>query len=265
MYIVYFDETGDDGYPNYSSKAFLLTSLCLHHSVWKEEHEKIVLFRKSLKEKYNIPIKFELHTKALLTNKNPYKNLNLSEDERFNICLEFAQLIGSLSIQITNVCIDKTKINLQNIKRYRDILDAALTFNIQRIENTISRIDPGTRFLTITDEGRVSKMRATTRKIQKFNIIPSISGIGSYQQEIRLLIEDPLPKNSNESHFIQVCDFVSFCFYLYILKINGIDSWGARLSWLSDHHLSQIIDSLKPVLNIKASRDSAFGLVVYPK
>ena len=264
MYIVYFDETGDDGYPNYSSQVFVLTSLYLHHRVWKEEYEKIYAFRRALKEQYGIPVKFELHTRALLTNKKPYTSLNLSEESRFGIALELARLIGSLDLQLVNVCIDKTKITPANEGRYKDVLDAALTFNIQRIENTIRKVEPGTRVLTITDEGRVGKMRKTTRKIQKFNVIPSLLGSGTYQQEIQLLIEDPLPKNSKESHFIQICDFVSFCFYLRVLQDRRIP-WHGRLRWLQIEQLDQIIESLKPALNKKASRENDLGLVIYPK
>jgi hypothetical protein len=53
-----------------------------------------------------------------------------------------------------------------------DVLDKALSYSINRIEKDLS-ICQKNRFLIITDEGRVAKMRTTTRRMQKVNYIPS--------------------------------------------------------------------------------------------
>ena len=47
MHIAYYDEAGDDGYPNYSSKLFVLTSLYLHYTHWRKSFDAIWEFRKS--------------------------------------------------------------------------------------------------------------------------------------------------------------------------------------------------------------------------
>ncbi|EKD93850.1 MAG: hypothetical protein ACD_28C00039G0002 [uncultured bacterium] len=265
MYIVYFDETGDDGYPSFSSRLFVLTSIYLHHQNWKPIFEAFYDFRRAVKENWNIPIKIELHTKAFLLNKKPFRQLGLSEGDRLNLCRSFAKMISTLDMEIINVAVNKTMIDPQSPGRYKDILDVALTYNIQRVENTIKRIEPATKFITITDEGRVGKMQKTTRKIQKINFVPSLYGPTTYRNEIKMMIEDPLPKNSKESFFIQACDFVSFFVYLYLLKDKGIDKWHNRLSWLSMENVREILGLLKPVLNINASRDNDYGFVIYPK
>ncbi|MFQ5632874.1 MAG: DUF3800 domain-containing protein [bacterium] len=63
MYIAYYDESGDDGYPAYSSPLFVLTSVYLHHLNWKDIYADIYAFRKFLKEQYGVPVKYELHAK----------------------------------------------------------------------------------------------------------------------------------------------------------------------------------------------------------
>ena len=50
MYLAYFDESGDDGYPKYSSELFVLTSAYLHHQKWQEIYNSIKDFRKQLKQ-----------------------------------------------------------------------------------------------------------------------------------------------------------------------------------------------------------------------
>lgn len=63
MYISYFDESGDDGYPLTSSELFVLTSVYIHEMFWKTNHEKIKSGRRELKECYGLPVKMEFHTK----------------------------------------------------------------------------------------------------------------------------------------------------------------------------------------------------------
>ena len=189
----------------------------------------------------------------------------LTNNQRLELCLNIANCLKSLDIKCINIAIDRTKITINNQKIYKDILEISLKFNIQRIENDLRRINQENKFLIITDEGRIKKMRQITRKIQKINYVPSLYTKSSYRNEIKTLIEDPLPKNSAESYFIQVADFISYFVYLYILKTKRIDKWHNRLDWLSLDNIINIIEVIKPILNTKASKKDDYGIVIYPK
>lgn len=265
MYIAYFDETGDDGYPEFSSKVFVLTSCYIDHKRWQKNYQKLSKLKKELRDKYGLPIKIEIHTKKLLLNKNPYRHLELSNRKRLQICEDIAEFINELDIKSINVVIDKTKITKKREKSYKNILDVSLRFNIQRIENDLRKRDLENKFLIITDEGRMKKMRQTARKIQRINYVPSLFSKEGYRNEIRGLIEDPLPKNSNESYYIQVADFISFFLYLYVLKQKEIDKWHNRLNWLNLNNVVDIIEKITPILNTEASRKEKYGIVLYPK
>ena len=262
MYTAYFDETGDDGYPKYSSDIFVLTSVCVYYQNWKETFSALYKYKQYLKAKYNFPVKTEIHTKKILLNKKPYRSLNWTEQKRLAILNDLSIFFSSLDIKSINVCINKKKIARGNKKYYQNILDRALTFNIQRIENDIKGINPSSKFMIISDEGRISSMRKTARKIQKINFIPSKYSSNSYRQEIKLLIEDPLGKESKESYFIQIADFISFFAYL---KIIGKKHWHNRLNWFKITDVDKIINNLKPILNLNASKDNEYGFVIYPK
>ena len=184
MFIVYYDETGDDGYPKYSSPLFVLTALYLHYLNWKDTYQKIFQFRQHLKTTFGFPVKLEMHTKYFLLNKNPYRTLNFSDEDRILMIDRFCDLISQLEIKIVNVVINKRKIQHADYK----VLDRALTYSIQRIENDLSKIGPTKKFMIITDEGRVGKMRCTSRRIQKINFIPSKYSAIPYRQEIKALI-----------------------------------------------------------------------------
>jgi hypothetical protein len=167
MFISYFDESGDDGYPKFSSELFVLTSVYMHYSKWKQNFEKVHLFRKQLKLSSGLKVNEEFHTKEFITDKDPYHG-RFSPQVRRQVLFDFFNLLPSLDIKIINVVIDKT-----NIKRPAyDVLKNALTYNVQRIENDLNFFGDAGKFMMITDEGRLGKMRDTVRKITCVTFIP---------------------------------------------------------------------------------------------
>jgi len=263
VYISYFDESGDDGYPLYSSEIFILTSIYFHHSQWKENYDKILRLRKYLKTKYGIPIKQELHTKDFLLDKGFYHN-KFSPEIRKEILFLCCKFIKILKLKIINVCIDKTKIK----RPQYDVLNKALTYNVQRIENDMHYTSGDAKFLIITDEGRVSKMTKTTRAIQRINYIPSHFTTTNYRKEIVCLIEDPLPKNSTQSYYIQLSDMISYVVNLYVKQnvCNPKIEWAKRIrNVLGYGDEIALMNLLKPNINLKANKSNEFGVVCYPK
>ncbi len=69
-----------------------------------------------------------------------------------------------MDLTCINVIIDKNKIKKQDYK----ILENALKYNIQRIDNDSNR---KWNYLIITDKGRIAPMRKTTRAIRAYNPI----------------------------------------------------------------------------------------------
>ena len=261
MFIAYYDESGDDGFPQYSSPLFVLTAIYQHYQNWKDNYEMVRDLRMRLHKQYNLPIKLELHTKDFVLNKNPFRQFNFSDIQRAAILDEFCELVAAMNIKVVNVVIDKTKIKLAKY----DVLDTALTYSIQRIENDLTRVDPANKFLLITDEGRVGKMRGTTRRIQKINFVQSKFGTGTYRKEIKSLIEDPLPKPSKESYFIQLADLIAFIVYNYKLLELGAGTLHNRMPANVDlEKFKNWLDRLVPSLNLAASSE-AYGIVCYPK
>ncbi|HNR54201.1 MAG TPA: DUF3800 domain-containing protein [Flavobacteriales bacterium] len=262
MRIAYYDEAGDDGVPG-SSPVFVLGGMYMHYLHWQGNYDRIQRFRKHLKERYGFPVKLEIHSKELLLNKNPYRDFGITDEHRVAIIGECCDMIASLDARLLNIAIVKAHIRRADYP----VLDKAVTYSVQRIENDLRvKFQPNERFLIITDNGRVGKMRATTRRIQKINFIPSKFAEGSYRQEIRTLIEDPLPKDSKESHFIQLVDVVSNIVYLYVVATQGVGAFPNRMPKMVDHAMvHQWMDRLRPVLNIQASTADPYGVVMYPR
>lgn len=263
MRITYYDESGDDGFPLYSSPLFVLTGIYLHYMAWKGAYAAIRDFRSELRKRFGLPVKWEIHTSHLLLNKKPYDAMQLSVDERIRIIELCCELIASLDLKIVNVVIVKSRIQNPD---YR-VLDTALTYSVQRIENDLRpALHPENQFMIVTDSGRVGKMRKTTRKIQRYNPIPSKFGPTTYRREIQSLIEDPLPKDSKESYFIQLADLVAYVVYLYAVTETGVGTFAKRMPpEVTPERVKLWLETLKPSLNLEASQSDPYGIVFYPR
>lgn len=81
MKIAYYDEAGDDGNPG-SSPLFALTALYMHYLNWKDCQTAIYEFRRQLKDRFRIPIRMEMHARDFVLNKDPYRDLKISNENR---------------------------------------------------------------------------------------------------------------------------------------------------------------------------------------
>jgi len=155
--------------------------------------------------------------------------------------------------------IDKSSITARD---YR-ILENALTYNIQRIENDSQG---KWNFLLITDKGRIGPMRKTARAIRAYNPIQSQFG-GFINRPIKNMIEDVMEKDSQESYFIQICDFISYFVHLYYLTRYKKRELPNRVGCLiNKEFVGRVMATLSVhgIFNENASREK-YGLVIYPK
>lgn len=265
MFIAYFDESGDDGFPAFSSPLFVMTCLYMSSDSWKENYDKTTRLRRLLKNKFGFPIKIEMHAKKFIQDKGEYHG-QYPPATRRQILEHYFDLISQLEIKIINVVIDKQKAKDQGRATYH-VLDNAFTYSIQRLENDMSKNHGSARFMIITDEGRIWAMRKIARRIQRINYIPSRYGFTSYRREIENLIEDPLPKSSEESHFIQLADVVSYMITLYATQnLSAVKiPWGKRVRQVLNYGDEiNLLDKIANKLNTAASRKK-HGIVYYPK
>lgn len=254
--IAYFDESGDDGIKKYSSETFILTSIYMNDTDWENNFNKFKEMRKYLKSKYNLPIKEEFHTANFFTDKNPYRQYNWSSKQRKEILSIYASTISILNIKCINVIIDKNLIKNDDYP----ILTNALTYNIQRIEN-----DSDWKYIIISDKGRINIMRKTARAIRNFNPITS-HYTNYYNVPVKNLIEDILEKDSIDSYFIQISDFISYIVNLYYKYVYLKKELPNRIkSWLTIDNIKKLVEILSPVYNKKASNNNEYGFVIYPK
>ncbi len=260
-YIAYFDEAGDDGVTTSSSEFFVLTSLYMSTENWQSNFNSIRDCRRGLKDRFGLHISEEFHTKHLLSDKDPYRKYGWTPEQRQDIVKEMVVGISDLEAQAINVIIDKTHFKDQNYK----VLENALTYNIQRIDNDSRGL---WNFLIITDQGRVAPMRKTARAIRAYNPIPSRYSQEPINQPINNMIEDILEKDSQESYFIQACDLISYIVHLYYkchIKKQALPNRVGRT--IDEEFVCRSMATMRDrkLLNLKANSQNPYGLVIYPK
>lgn len=257
--LAYVDESGDDGLAkNYSSPIFVLTTTYMKDIDWDNNYEQIKKYRLYLKDNFGFSVIEEFHTADFFTDKKPYRDYKLNSEQRKNIIMTYCQVIASMNLRIINTIIDKDKVI--RIKEY-PVLKNALTYTIQRLEN-----DSDWKYMIISDKGRVSIMRKTARLLKNENPISSHFTPGVYNAPIKNMIEDIMEKDSKESFFIQISDFVSYIVNLYYKHYVQKKEIPKRISsWLTIEDIIVMMDILKSVFNLKASSQNDYGLVIYPK
>lgn len=176
-------------------------------------------------------------------------------------------------VQLFGACSVIDKINVvdrQDVDESEyDVLDNAVTCILTRLEADLrGREELGVggkqRFMIITDKGRVAPMTRVSRRRQVYNPTRPHSG-GAYQFLIKRLLEDPLPKESDNSFFIQLTDLMATITLLYIRNETDRD-WSRQLPYqLEPMDVRRWMDELRGVLNLEASKDSAYGVLYYPE
>lgn len=108
-------------------------------------------------------------------------------------------------------------------------------------------------------------MRKTARAIRAFNPIQSKYSYGFVNQPITNMIEDIMEKNSAESYFIQICDFVLFFVHLYFKSEVRHEKLPKRVgNVIDDVFVKTVIVTLKNSgkLNLKANESNIYGLII---
>ena len=171
---------------------------------------------------------------------------------RLAILRNFLDEIAKMNfIMITNVIVNKTT----KSPSY-DVFDGAWRVLFQRFENTIRygnfpggyKRDFG---MVLTDNTDGKKLTRLVRRMSVYNPVPNRGVGGSRMMPLIRIIEDPHPKDSKDSYFIQACDA---CAYFLMQKYRP-NSYVRRQS--AQHYLNR----LGPILNTKASSRNGLGIV----
>lgn len=245
MYLMYVDESGDCGLPsdNSASSLFCLSGIVVHELRWKATMDGLVAFRRWLYRTYKVNIEDELHAADLINKPSrlPASLQRLKKHERLAIVRHFADAIAGLSdVNVINVVVNK---RTTHITSKDEVFRRAWYAMFQRFENTIAHHNfPGPR--NTDDQGIVfpdntdgEKLKRYLRAMRVSNHLKISGKSGSFYYEnkpIRIIIEDPMLRDSRESYFVQIADCAVFLFKQSLspcayMKKHGGNAYFGRL------------------------------------
>lgn len=220
MYLMYVDDSGDCGMPadGSPSNLFCLSGVVVHELCWRDTLAEIAAFRRWLWSKYQINIEDEIHAAVMINKPSQMAPSfqHLARHQRLAIIRHFANAIAALpDVSIINVVVDKRG----GVPNNEEVFRWAWYALFQRFENTIrgknfpgpkNDDDRGVVFPDHTDGQKLKRFLEAMRLRNQMKVRQR-SGAFFYKNEpIRVIIEDPILRDSRASYFIQAADCAAF-------------------------------------------------------
>lgn len=235
---MYVDESGDCGLPSGGSPTtlFCLAGVVVHELAWQDTIKQLLQFRRWLKRRHGIFLEAELHTAEMI---NKPKKLHASiqslpKHTRLAIIRNFADEIARLKdVNIISVVLDKTK----GVATTDDVFNYTWCSLFQRLENTIdyknfrgpsNPQERGIVFPDDTDGGKLTQLLARMRINNKLKINLGSGATTTVDRPIRLVVEDPINRNSSQSYLIQAADCAAFLLKQYMQPSNYMKQCGGN-------------------------------------
>lgn len=252
MFMLYVDESGDVGLVNSPTRYFILSGFVVHELRWHDTLDAIIGFRKDMRIRYGLKLREEIHA-AHFIHDPKHKYRHIRRDLRLQILKEAADFQANLpDVSIINILVDK-----RGKPATYDVFNKAWMCMLQRFHNTISYrnfpgpSNPSDYGLAVVDRTDEVKLRNLSRRLRRHNLVPNTGGSGYRQMPLKLLVEDPVHRDSLHSYFIQLADVNSYMLKQQEQPCKYVRKKGGR----------KYFSRLDPVLCKKASRNDPQGVV----
>jgi hypothetical protein len=244
MYIMYVDESGDPGKDKFSSPHFILSGLIVSQDEWDKYLQRLKAFRKSLKNKYGLNQRTEIHTSELIRIQKIEEYKKLHKTKRLDIikdyCTELPRIFDTA--KILNVCIKISE------HPDEDIFNFAWSRLFQRYDYFLKKAsDKG---IVVADDTDSLKLMLLQRKMRIYNPTPSHFS-ETQNAVIDNILEDTFSRSSHHSYFIQSVDIVAHTLYRMEYPKGSLKKFG----------LEHQFRKLEPILLKQASKYDKFGIV----
>jgi hypothetical protein len=204
--IAYVDESGDTGDVSKggASNCFALGCVVIRSGDWPAGFDHLLNFRRSIRDSFGPLLRYELKANHLIRNGGGLRRFNLSPGQRRLIYHYHLNQLAPMNAVAFAVVVDKARVPISGSA----CLEIAWVTLLQRLERTYRDEPDGV--MIIHDQGDDAGIRKILRKSRRHMIAGSHFGGGSYTVPLRTLIEDPSPRASHESYFLQLADLVAY-------------------------------------------------------
>jgi hypothetical protein len=206
MYLAYVDESGDDGAKG--SRSYALGCVMIDGAAWQTTFDGMIAYRRFLRTRFGIPVRAELKANYLIRNGGPWLSYHpLPSGMRHAIYRGHLRIQPKFGMTAFAVVIDKGTA-IAKFGAARATSDIAWEYLLQRLERRAT--NEGTEILVVHDEGDPLTIRKRARKARRAGSAGSAFGTGTLSVPFLRLLDDPVPRNSQQSYFLQLADFNAY-------------------------------------------------------
>lgn len=212
MLLAYVDESGDTGdvRKGGSSLTYSLGCVLVDADVWPTAFNSLLDFRRRLKVSFGLPMRAEIKANNLLRNGGDLRPLGLAPQARYIIYRSHMRVLRDLGARVFAVVVDKRTTTAGNS------FDLAWEGLLQRLERTSTHED--VTFALIHDEGEDAAIRGWVRRSRRYITAGSAYGQGGFAHAASLLVDDPVPRRSQHSYFVQMADLTAYAAFRAYVK-----------------------------------------------
>lgn len=258
MYLIYVDESGDPGISVEGTPFFVISGIIIHEKYWNDTFQRILDLRQKISKQYKIPQRIPFHASDIVNGHNQYHHSisGLTTQERFLIYKDIFDYVSQLSnIKILNVFIRKDRVQLT-----QDVFEWGWQLFIQRfntfLEKDSQRTGKEEYGLLFSDRTQDDKLKRLLRRMRAFNYVPSkYAGNSARRILIAQILDDPIPRVSTTSYFIQIADLIAF-------SLARRDYSRASLN---AHGFDHFFNILTPICLCEATQYDPQGIVYWPR
>jgi len=227
MHLIYIDDS-------FEKPLTTIAAIAVKAEDWRDVFEKIQSWRRELKKSDGILITREFHATEFVAGRGRLGDSIVTKYRRAQIFLSAFRLLNTLPIKIF------TSARTANPDWATDRL-------LTRIHVTMESW--GSFALLISDAGKEAEFTKVVRRLQIYNPI-NLNG-STINKATKRIIEDPFFKDSEQSYFIQMADFVAY----------GLLRREKHLESKNKYRLHTAFDLLSGVTVRAASRSDPMGVI----
>lgn len=245
MHIAYVDESGDLG----QSLTYTLGCVLLDGEAWPGAFDALIGFRRWTRDRFGVLMRDEMKADFLIRNGGPFKARPLPDGMRQTIYRQALRIAAKADIRAFAVVIRK-----EELCEHDDQLsprDVAWDYLLQRLRTGSERTPFGPcTVLLAHDEGETATIRKLARRARRAGTAGSRFGTGQLRVPFAKLVDDPVPKNSAHSFFIQLADLVAYAGFRRLYAPGAkVASVVPQMMWdeLGDARYAEVTTSRDPL------------------